>query len=84
MSTWVPQPRNTGLRLRGGVGGTKCLLQRGQVAKSLPKAVGHPGCRAVLLSLFPSGEGKEGSGLGQEASCPAPSCPPPIRMVRSA
>lgn len=26
---------NTGLRLRGGDGGTKCLLQKGQVAKPL-------------------------------------------------
>lgn len=62
-----------------GVGvGTKCLLQRGQAAKRLPKAQayraagGHSGRRTVPLSLFPSGEGEDDSGLGQAAtlSCP--------------
>lgn len=66
------------------MGGTKCLLQKGQVAKPLqghkptPRAQahraagGHSGCRAMPLSLFPSGEGEEDSGLGQTAtlSCP--------------
>lgn len=64
-----------------GVGGTKCLFQRGQVARPYPgqkptgRAGGHSGCRAVPLSLCPSGEGEEGSGLGQAAtlSCPIPS-----------
>lgn len=61
-----------------GVGwGTKCLLQRGQVAKPSHRAQacraagGHSGRRAVPLP-FPSGEGEDDSGLGQAAtlSCP--------------
>ena len=64
-----------------GVGGTKYLFQRGQVARPYPgqkptgRAGGHSGRRAVPLSLCPSGEGEEGCGLGQVAtlSCPIPS-----------
>ena len=83
----VPQPRptlggaDTGLRGRGGGRGTKCLFQRGRGARPYPGqkptgwAGGHSGRRAVPLPLCPSGEGEEGSGLGQAAtlSCPIPS-----------
>lgn len=72
---------NTGLRLRGWGGGHKVSAPEGPSGQGLTQGtspqgrLGDTGCRAVPLSLFPSGEGKEGSGLGQAAtlSCPIPS-----------
>lgn len=69
---------NTGLRLRGGDGGHKVSAPEGPSGQALARAQahraagGHSGCRAMPLSLFPSGEGEEDSGLGQTAtlSCP--------------
>ena len=83
----VPQPRptvggaDTGLRLRGGGRGHKVSVPEGPSSQALPRAEAHRAgwgtlwTRAVPLSLCPSGEGEEGSGLGQAAtlSCPIPS-----------
>lgn len=83
----VPQPRPTvggadpGLRLRAGGRGHKVSVPEGPSGQAYPgqkptgRAGGHSGRRAVPLSLCPSAEGEEGSGLGQAAtlSCPIPS-----------
>lgn len=83
----VPQPRPT---VGGagswaeveswGQGGTKCLFQRGQVARptqgrSPQGGLGDTLTQSCATLPLPSAEGEEGSGLGQAAtlSCPIPS-----------
>lgn len=71
---------NTGLRLWDGDGRPQSICSRGtKWPSSYPghKPAGQAGDtrrRAVPLSLFPSGEGEEDSGLGQAATlyCPIP------------
>lgn len=71
---------NTGLRLWDGDGRPQSICSRGtKWPSSYPghKPEGQAGDtrrRAVPLSLFPSGEGEEDSGLGQAATlyCPIP------------